>query len=67
MLSRAHGGYRLAIDPESMKLTEFFEVIEGPMGIMDCYFDSGASRWMVALFGRQSTELMIQSEQCLII
>ena len=39
-----HGGYRLAIDPESMRLTEFFEVIEGPMGIMDCYFDSGCEQ-----------------------
>ena len=39
-----HGGYRLAIDPKSMKLTEFFEVIEGPMGIMDCYIDSGCEQ-----------------------
>ena len=39
-----HGGYRRAIDPERMKLTEFFEVIEGPMGIMDCYFDSGCEQ-----------------------
>ena len=39
-----HGGYRLAIDTKSMKLTEFFEVIEGPMGIMDCYFDSGCEQ-----------------------
>ena len=39
-----YGGYRLAIDPESMKLTEFFEIIEGPMGIMDCYFESGCEQ-----------------------
>ena len=39
-----YGGYRLAIDPENMKLTEFFEIIEGPMGIMDCYFDSGCEQ-----------------------
>ena len=39
-----NGGYRLAIDPENMRLTEFFEVIEGPMGIMDCYFDSGCEQ-----------------------
>ena len=38
------GGYRLSIDPNNMKLTEFFEVIEGPMGIMDCYFDSGCEQ-----------------------
>ena len=39
-----HGGYRLAIDPKSIRLTEFFEIIEGPMGIMDCYFDSGCEQ-----------------------
>ena len=39
-----NGGYRLAIDPENVRLTEFFEVIEGPMGIMDCYFDSGCEQ-----------------------
>ena len=39
-----YGGYRLAIDPERMKLTEFFEIIEGPMGIMDCYFESGCEQ-----------------------
>ena len=38
------GGYRLSINPESIKLTEFFEIIEGPMGIMDCYFDSGCEQ-----------------------
>ena len=40
----AHGGYRLSIDPENIKMTEFFEIIEGPMGIMDCYFDSGCEQ-----------------------
>ena len=38
------GGYRLAIDPKSIKMTELFEIIEGPMGIMDCYFDSGCEQ-----------------------
>ena len=39
-----YGGYRISIDPKNMKLTEFFEIIEGPMGIMDCYFDSGCEQ-----------------------
>jgi|TARA_B100001250_G_scaffold275235_2_gene237760 Rrf2 family protein len=38
------GGYRLSIDPETIKMTEFFEIMEGPMGIMDCYFDSGCDQ-----------------------
>jgi len=38
------GGYRLAKDPSTIKMTEFFEIIEGPMGIMDCYFDSNCNQ-----------------------
>tara|TARA_B100000214_G_scaffold374176_1_gene356225 strand:+ start:1995 stop:2396 length:402 start_codon:yes stop_codon:yes gene_type:complete len=38
------GGYRLAIDPKKINMIDFFEVIEGPMGIMDCYFDSGCEK-----------------------
>ncbi|MFL2982844.1 MAG: RrF2 family transcriptional regulator [Candidatus Neomarinimicrobiota bacterium] len=38
------GGYRLEKDPKTIKMTEFFEIIEGPMGIMDCYFDSGCNQ-----------------------
>ncbi|MBL7014623.1 MAG: Rrf2 family transcriptional regulator [Candidatus Marinimicrobia bacterium] len=34
------GGYRLIIDPSQIKMTTFFEIIEGPMGFMDCSFDS---------------------------
>jgi DNA-binding IscR family transcriptional regulator len=25
-------------------MTKFFEIMEGPMGIMDCYFDSGCEQ-----------------------
>jgi len=39
-----YGGYRLAKDPKTIKMTDFFEIIEGPMGIMDCYFDSGCNQ-----------------------
>tara|TARA_B100000214_G_scaffold164120_1_gene117659 strand:- start:3381 stop:3782 length:402 start_codon:yes stop_codon:yes gene_type:complete len=38
------GGYRLSIDPKTINMTELFEIIEGPMGIMDCYFDSGCDK-----------------------
>ena len=37
----AAGGYKLATDPTTINMTKFFEIMEGPMGIMDCYFDSG--------------------------
>ena len=35
-----HGGYRLKKDPSIIKMTTFFEIIEGPMGFMDCSFDT---------------------------
>jgi Rrf2 family protein len=38
------GGYSLVKDPKTIKMTDFFEIIEGPMGIMDCYFDSGCDQ-----------------------
>jgi len=36
-----HGGYRIKADLNKITLTEFFEKVEGPLGLMDCYFDSG--------------------------
>lgn len=38
------GGYRLATDPKEINMTEFFEIIEGPVGIMNCYFESGCDQ-----------------------
>ncbi|HHZ98444.1 MAG TPA: Rrf2 family transcriptional regulator [Candidatus Marinimicrobia bacterium] len=35
------GGYKLLVDPSTISMTHFFEILEGPVGIMDCYFDSG--------------------------
>jgi len=35
------GGYKLLVDPSTINMTHFFEILEGPVGIMDCYFDSG--------------------------
>lgn len=34
------GGYRIKADLNKINLTEFFETLEGPLGLMDCYFDS---------------------------
>mgnify|MGYP000660377688 CR=1 FL=1 len=33
------GGYKLAMDPTKINMTKFFEIMEGPVGIMDCYFE----------------------------
>lgn len=38
------GGYKIATDPSKINMTNFFEFIEGPVGIMDCYFDSGCGK-----------------------
>ena len=34
------GGYRIMSDLDKISLKDFFEKLEGPLGIMDCYFDS---------------------------
>ena len=34
------GGYRLATNLEQISMKDFFEKLEGPLGMMDCYFDS---------------------------
>ena len=39
-----NGGYKISLDPKKINMTEFFEIMEGPMGIMDCYFDSGCEQ-----------------------
>ena len=38
------GGYKLVTDPNTINMIKFFEIMEGPMGIMDCYFDSGCDQ-----------------------
>jgi Rrf2 family protein len=35
------GGYKTTAKATNTKLNDFFEVLEGPTAIMDCYFDSG--------------------------
>lgn len=37
------GGYVLDADLKNMSLRAFFEMMEGPLGMMDCYFDSNCS------------------------
>lgn len=34
------GGYRILADLDRISLKDFFEKLEGPLGMMDCYFDS---------------------------
>jgi len=34
------GGYQIMSDLDKISLKDFFENLEGPLGIMDCYFDS---------------------------
>ena len=35
------GGYKLLVNPSTINMTHIFEILEGPMGIMDCYFEIG--------------------------
>jgi len=35
-----YGGYKIIKDPIKIKMTEFFEIMEGPMGLVDCNYDS---------------------------
>lgn len=39
-----HGGYKLLKNPSTIKMTEFFEILEGPIGIMDCYIDENCEQ-----------------------
>tara|TARA_Y100001949_G_scaffold76978_1_gene65173 strand:- start:238 stop:636 length:399 start_codon:yes stop_codon:yes gene_type:complete len=34
------GGYKLKAKLDMITMTQFFEIMEGPLGLMDCYFDS---------------------------
>ena len=34
------GGYKLKANLDKITMTQFFEMMEGPLGLMDCYFDS---------------------------
>ena len=38
------GGYIISKDPFKVKMTEFFEIMEGPMGIADCHDDSSCAQ-----------------------
>ena len=43
-LKGPRGGYQILKDPKKVNMTKFFEILEGPMGIMDCYFDSNCEQ-----------------------
>ena len=34
------GGYRVATNLDQISMKDFFERLEGPLGMMDCYFDA---------------------------
>ena len=34
------GGYRILANLEKISLKDFFEKLEGPLGLMDCFFES---------------------------
>lgn len=34
------GGYRIRKDANTINMTRFIEILEGPVGLMDCYFDT---------------------------
>ena len=34
------GGYKIVADLDQISLKDFFEKLEAPLGMMDCYFDS---------------------------
>ena len=36
----ASGGYRIKANLSRISLKDFFEKLEGPIGVMDCYFDT---------------------------
>jgi Rrf2 family protein len=38
------GGYKITTDPNTINMTKFFELMEGPMGIMDCSLDSSCDQ-----------------------
>ena len=38
-----HGGYKATRKASKITLNDFFEILEGPTAIMDCYFDSGCN------------------------
>ena len=40
----SNGGYVLSKNSNNIKMTNFFEILEGPLGLMDCYFESNCEQ-----------------------
>ena len=38
------GGYKIIRKSSNIKMTNFFEILEGPLGLMDCYFESNCEQ-----------------------
>ncbi len=39
-----NGGYKMKVNLHDINMTNFFELLEGPIGIMDCSFDSNCTQ-----------------------
>lgn len=39
-----HGGYRIKADFHQINMTHFIEMIEGPLGLTNCHFDSDCTQ-----------------------
>ena len=35
-----YGGYKISKNSTKIKMTQFFEILEGPMGLVDCHYNS---------------------------
>ena len=40
-----NGGYKASKKIDSTTLNDFFEILEGPTAIMDCYFEAGCDQF----------------------
>ncbi|MBJ13358.1 MAG: hypothetical protein CMG62_09855 [Candidatus Marinimicrobia bacterium] len=38
------GGYKITKNSNNIKMINFFEILEGPLGLMDCYFESNCEQ-----------------------
>jgi Rrf2 family protein len=39
-----NGGYRLRANLKSIKMTDFIEILEGPLGLVDCFHDTDCTQ-----------------------
>ncbi len=39
-----HGGYRIKADFQKINMTHFIEMVEGPLGLTNCHFDTNCTQ-----------------------